>query len=171
VPGGDVKRWGDRISLICGLVASVFLTGMLLLTVADVLLRDLFGYTMRGVYELVELLLAGTFFLALPCVFLRDDNILVNTIDEYFPKIVPFLKRCALLLSVAVFAVLVWQGWFAAKDSFEFHDVTADLGLPRFWHWTIVLIGMVGAALAALFMFISGDDSVPDAHDPTQGGV
>jgi len=166
-----VKRWGDRLSLICGLVASVFLTGMLLLTVADVLLRDLFGYTMRGVYEMIELLLAGTFFLALPCVFLRDDNILVNTIDEYFPKIVPFLKRCALLLSVAVFAVLVWQGWFAAKDSFEFNDVTADLGLPRFWHWTIVLAGMVGAALAALFMFVRGDDPVTqDAHDPMQGG-
>jgi len=166
-----VKRWGDRLSLICGLVASVFLTGMLLLTVADVLLRDVFGFTMRGVYELIELMLAGTFFIALPCVFLRDDNILVNTIDEYFPKIVPFLKRCALLLSVAVFAVLVWQGWFAAKDSFEFNDVTADLGLPRFWHWTIVLTGMVGAALAALFMFVRGDDGKPDnAHDPLQGG-
>ena len=166
-----MKRWGDRISLFCGLVASVFLTGMLLLTVADVLLRDVFGYALRGVYELIELMLAGTFFLALPCVFLRDDNILVNTIDEYFPKIVPFLSRVALLLSVAVFAVLVWQGWFAAKDSFEFHDVTADLGLPRFWHWTIVLVGMVGAALAALFMFIRGDDGQPQAHDPTQDKV
>lgn len=165
-----MQRWGDRISLICGLVASVFLTGMLLLTVADVALRDVFGYTMRGVYELIELLLAGTFFLALPCVFLRDDNILVNTIDEYFPKIVPFLKRAALLLSVVVFAVLVWQGWFAAKDSFEFNDVTADLGLPRFWHWIIVLTGMIGAALAALFMFFRGDDGAPDRPQDL-GGV
>jgi TRAP-type C4-dicarboxylate transport system permease small subunit len=167
-----VKRWGNRFSLICGLAASVFLTGMLLLTVADVLLRDVFGYALRGVYEIIELLLAGTFFLALPCVYFRDDNILVNTIDEYLPRIVPFLKRCALLLSVAVFVVLVWQGWFAAKDSFEFHDVTADLGLPRFWHWTIVLAGMVGAALAALFMFFFGDDGPAEvANDLTEGGV
>jgi TRAP-type transport system small permease protein len=166
-----VKRWGDRISLVCGLIASVFLTGMLLLTVADVGLRTLFDYSLRGVYELIELLLAGAFFLALPCVFLREDNILVNTIDEIWPRIVPMLKRFALLLSVAVFSVLVWQGWIAARDSFEFHDVTADLGLPRFWHWTIVLTGMVGAALAALFMLIRGDDGVKDgAHDPLQGG-
>lgn len=166
-----MKRWGDRISLFCGLVAAVFLTGMLLLTVADVTLRTFFDYSLRGVYELIELLLAGTFFLALPCVFLREDNILVNTIDEIWPRLVPTLKRFALALSVAVFALLVVEGWSAARDSFEFHDVTADLGLPRFWHWTIVLTGMIGAALAALFMLIRGDDGANDrAHDPSQGG-
>src|SRR5688572_16026248 len=98
---------------------------MLLLTVADVVLRTFFNYPLRGVYELIELMLAGTFFLALPCIFLRDDNIVVNTIDEIVPRIVPALKRIALLLSIVVFAVLVWQGWSAAWDSYEFHDITA----------------------------------------------
>jgi TRAP-type C4-dicarboxylate transport system permease small subunit len=157
-----VKRWANIASVTCGVVAAVFLTGMLALTVADVVLRTFFNYPLRGVYELVELMLAGTFFLALPCVFLRDDNILVNTIDEIVPRIVPFLKRAALVLSVATFAVLVWQGWSAAWDSYEFHDVTADLSLPRFWHWTIVLVGMSLAALAALFMVFRGDDKGPE---------
>ena len=40
----------------------------------------------------------------------------------------------------------------AARDSVEFNDVTADLGLPRFWHWTAVLLGIVGSTLAALVM-------------------
>lgn len=153
-----MKRWGNIASNICGAVAALFLLGMLLLTVADVVLRSFFNYPLRGVYEVIELLLAGTFFLALPCVFLRNDNILVNTIDEIWPRIVPLLKRFALLTSVAVFAVLVWQGWSAAWDSYEFHDVTADLGLPKFWHWTIVLVGMSLAALAALFMLFRSDD-------------
>ena len=157
-----MKRWGNIASTICGAVAAVFLAGMLVLTVADVTLRTFFNYPLRGVYELIELMLAGSFFLALPCVFLRDDNILVNTIDEIVPRIVPMLKRAALVLSVATFAVLVWQGWFAAWDSYEFHDVTADLGLPRFWHWTIVLAGMSGAALAALFMLFRNDDKGPE---------
>lgn len=143
---------------------------MLLLTVADVVLRSLFNHPLRGVYELIELMLAGTFFIALPCVFLRDDNILVNTIDDLLPRVVPFLKRAALVLAVAVFVVLVWQGWFAARDSYEFHDVTADLGVPRFWHWSIVLTGMSLAALAALFMLFRSDDkaagSAPDVTEP-----
>ena len=152
-----MKRFGKIASAACGIVAAVFLTGMLVLTVADVVLRSFFNYPLRGVYELIELMLAGMFFLALPCVFLRDDNILVNTIDEITPRIVPVLKRSALVLAVLTFVVLVWQGWDAAWDSYEFHDVTADLGLPRFWHWTIVLVGMSLAALAALFMLFWGD--------------
>ncbi len=160
-----MKRFGNIASVICGVVAAVFLTGMLVLTVADVVLRSFFDYPLRGVYELIELMLAGTFFLALPCVFLRDDNILVNTIDEIVPRIVPALKRIALLLSVLVFAVLVWQGWDAAWDSYEFNDVTADLGLPRYWHWTIVLVGMCLGALAALFMLFRKDDKGPDSAE------
>jgi TRAP-type C4-dicarboxylate transport system permease small subunit len=164
-----VKRIGAIASAICGAVAAVFLVGMLLLTVADVALRSLFNIPLRGVYELVELMLAGTFFIALPCVFLRDDNILVNTIDDLLPRIVPFLKRAALLLAVAVFVVLVWQGWYAARDSYEFHDVTADLALPRFWHWSLVLTGMSLAALAALFMLFRSDDKAAGTPpDPTE---
>lgn len=161
--GAAVKRIGDIASAICGAVAVVFLLGMLVLTVADVVLRTFFAYPLRGVYELIELMLAGSFFLALPCVFLRDDNILVNTIDEIWPRIVPLLKRIALVLSVATFVVLVWQSWDAAWDSYEFHDITADLGLPKFWHWTIVLVGMSLAAAAALFMLFRSDDKGPDS--------
>ena len=147
-----MKRWADLCSLACGLIAAVFLCAMMLLTVADVTLRGLFNYPMRGVFELIELLLAGTFFVALPAVFLRDENILVNSIDDFAPRWVPFLKRCAELIAVVVLAVMAWRGWIAAKDSYEFNDVTADLGLPRLWHWTAVLTGLVGAALAALYM-------------------
>ena len=95
-------------------------------------------------------MLAGTFFRRAAGVFLRDENILVNSIDDFAPRWVPFLKRCAELIAVVVLAVMAWQGWIAAKDSYEFNDVTADLGLPRVWHWMAVLIGLVGAALAAL---------------------
>ena len=103
-------------------------------------------------------MLAGTLFIEMPCVFMREENILVNTIDEIWQRIVPVLKRLALILSVIVFSVLVWQGWSAAWDSYEFHDVTADLGLPKFWHWTIVLVGMSLAALAAFYIALLGND-------------
>jgi TRAP-type C4-dicarboxylate transport system permease small subunit len=147
-----VKRWADLCSHVCGLIACVFLAAMMLLTVADVTLRGLFNYPMRGVFELIELLLAATFFTALPAVFLRDENIVVNSIDDFAPRLVPLLKRVAELIAVVVLVVMAWRGFIAAKDSFEFNDVTADLGLPRVWHWTAVLTGLVGSALAALYM-------------------
>jgi TRAP-type C4-dicarboxylate transport system permease small subunit len=133
-------------------MAAAFLAAMMLLTVADVTLRTAFNQPLRGVYELIELLLAATFFVALPAVFLRDENIVVSSIDDMAPTWVPTLKRFALLLSVTVLAIMAWEGFLAARDSFEFHDVTADLGLPRVWHWLVVLSGIIGSAIAALAM-------------------
>ena len=127
---------------------------MLLLTVGDVALRALINFPLPGVYDLVELLLAATFFFALPCIFLREENILVNSIDDLAPRWVPALKRAADLLAVTMLAVMAWRGFIAARDSYEFHDVTGDLGLPRTWHWAVLLIGVVGSAIAALAMAV-----------------
>lgn len=153
-----MERWRELISRICGLAAAVFLLGMMLLTVADVALRPAFNTPIRGVYELVELLLAGTFFVALPAAFLRDDHIIVNVIDDFVPRWVPALKRFAAALAVIIFAVMAWQGFLAAADSFAFRDVTADLGLPRFWHWAALLLGIIGSGIAAFAMAWSGSD-------------
>jgi TRAP-type C4-dicarboxylate transport system permease small subunit len=153
-----VKRWRAFASRTFGLIAAVFLAAMLLLTVADVVLRATLNLPIRGVYELVELLLAGTFFLALPCAFLRDENIVVNLIDDVAPRWVPSLKRAADVLAIIVLIIMAWQGFIAASDSYAFHDVTADLGLPRMWHWLALLVGVVCAALSALAMAARGED-------------
>jgi TRAP-type C4-dicarboxylate transport system permease small subunit len=130
---------------------------MMLLTVADVTLRAAFNTPIRGAYELVELLLAGTFFVALPAALLRDENINVNVIDDFAPRWVPALRRVAAALAVVVLAVMAWQGFVAARDSYEFHDITAELGLSRVWHWSAVLFGLTGAGLAALAMALFGN--------------
>ena len=48
--------------------------------------------------------------------------------------------------------VIVWQGFIAARDSYEFHDVTSDLALPQTLHWAALLIGVTATCIAALFM-------------------
>lgn len=154
-----MKRWRELTASFCGWIAAVFMAAMMLLTVADVALRAAFHMPIRGAYELVELMLAYTFFVALPAVFLRDDNILVSVIDDLAPRWVPALKRFAALLAVVILAVMAWQGWLAARDAFEFNDVTADLGLSRLLHWTALLVGVVGAGIAALAMAWRGNGS------------
>jgi TRAP-type C4-dicarboxylate transport system permease small subunit len=147
-----LQRWRHIAAKACGLLAAVFLLAMMLLTVADVTLRAAANTPIRGVYELVELLLAGTFFVALPAVFLRDDHIVVNLFDDALPRLVPLLKRITAALAAVVLAVIAWQGFIAAADSFAFNDITADLGLPRVWHWSALLVGVVASVIAALAM-------------------
>jgi TRAP-type C4-dicarboxylate transport system permease small subunit len=145
-----VRRYA---AAICGGAAGVFLAIMMLLTVADVLLRAFANRPIRGMYEIVELLLACSFFIALPAVFLRDEHIVVDVVDSFAPRWVPALRRMTEVLAIAVLGVMAWQGWKAAAETLVFNDVTSDLAIHRLWYWIPVLVGMVGGALAAVWMF------------------
>ena len=139
----------------CGYTAALALAAMMLLTVADVALRSLCNYPMRGMLEIIELLLACSFFIALPASFLRDEHILVDMIDPYAPAWVPMLKRIAALVTLIVTAAMEWLGWKNAQDTLIFNDVTSDLSIPRIYYWVPVLLGLVGATLASVAMLIN----------------
>lgn len=147
-----MNRARQAAAKFCGWVAGVSLAAMMLLTVADVVLRAVTNKPIRGTLEFVELLLACTFFLALPALFLRDEHIIVDVIDGVAPRRVPLLKRIAGVLAMLVLAVMAWQGWLAARDTLMFKDVTSDLALPRIWYWIPVLAGMIGSLIAAAVM-------------------
>ena len=125
---------------------------MMLLTVADFVLRAVSNQPIRGMFEIVELMLACTFFLALPAVFLRDEHLLVDVIDPLAPRWVPWLRRFAEIIAIPVLAVMAWEGWKAAQETLEFHDVTSDLAIHRILYWIPVLFGLIGGALAAVVM-------------------
>jgi TRAP-type C4-dicarboxylate transport system permease small subunit len=130
---------------------------MMLLTVADVVLRATTNRPIRGMFEMVELLLACTFFIALPAVFLRDENLVVDVIDPVAPRWVPWLRRIAELIAVPVLGLMAWEGWKAAAETLVFNDVTSDLAIHRLLYWIPVLFGLIGAAIAAVAMALRKD--------------
>jgi len=152
-----MQRVLDRIALACGWLAGLCVLAMAGLTVADVLLRALLNRPIHGVYELVELLLAGAIFSALPAVFLRDENVVVDLADHGWPRALPVLRRGAAVVSFCVVAAMGWCMVPRALDILEFGDVTSDLALPRIWYWIPVLAGVFGAAAAALVMMLRTD--------------
>ncbi len=140
---------------VFGAVAAVFLAGMVLITVADVVLRSLFNFPIRGVLELVELGLACTIFIALPAVFLRDEHLVVDVIDHLLrPSAVRRLDLAGALLSLAVLVTMAWQMVPLARSMHEFGDVTSDLSIPKIYYWVPVLLGVVASALATLLFIV-----------------
>jgi TRAP-type C4-dicarboxylate transport system permease small subunit len=140
---------------VFGALAAVFLAGMVLITVADVLLRSFFDFPIRGVLELVELGLACTIFLALPAVFLRDEHLVVDVIDHFArPGMVRLLDLAGAMISVAVLVVMAWQMVPLARLMHEFGDVTSDLSIPRIYYWIPVLVGVIASALATVAFIV-----------------
>ena len=139
------------VPIFFGVLAAVFLAGMMLLTVADVVLRAFFATPVRGMLELIELGLACTIFLALPAVFLRDGHLVVDVVDHLArPRFVRVLERLGAAVSLGVLALMAWQMWPLAQTMVEFGDVTSDLSIPKLWYWVPVLFGVVASALAVL---------------------
>jgi TRAP-type C4-dicarboxylate transport system permease small subunit len=143
------------VARLFGYIAALFLAAMMLLTVADVVLRALFGYPVRGMLELVELGLACTVFLGLPAVFLRDGHLVVDVIDQITrPSVVRLLELLGALVSLGVLTVMAWQMLPVARAMYEFGDVTSDLSIPKIYYWIPVLAGVIASAVATLLFIV-----------------
>jgi TRAP-type C4-dicarboxylate transport system permease small subunit len=144
-----MSGWRAFVARLCGWVSAAFLAAMMLLVVVDVVLRKFGGNPIHGTYELVELLLVCTFFVALPATFLRDENIVVDMIDTWRPRWVPVLKRVWAVGAVVLLATIAWQSWLQARDAASFGDVTSDLSLPKILYWAPLVFGIAAGAVAA----------------------
>jgi TRAP-type C4-dicarboxylate transport system permease small subunit len=144
-----MSGWRAFVARLCGWVSAAFLAAMMLLIVVDVVLRKFGASPIHGTYELVELLLVCTFFLALPATFLREENIVVDMIDTWRPRWVPWLKRAYAAGAVVLLATIAWQSWLQARDAASFGDVTSDLSLPKILYWAPLVFGIAASAVAA----------------------
>lgn len=154
--GDFVQKLLTLVSRAAACGSALFLTAMMLITVADVSLRALFNVPITGTYDLVQLFLVGTVFLSIPDVFLRDENIAIDLIDHIAgPKAVLLLRTVANFAAFVFLCVLSWRMVQPALDSMKFHEVSTDLSIPMVVHWVLMIAGIVLAIPAALALLIA----------------
>ena len=164
VPG--VNPVLTQISRYVGFGGAIFLAAMMMITVADVILRRLFNLPITGAYDLVQLFLVGTVFLSIPEVFLNDENIVVDFVDHIFGRTaVGLLKVIANLAALVFLAALSWRMIQPALDSVRFNEVSPDLSIPMVVHWALMITGIVLALPAAAWLLIKSVRSVSSARD------
>jgi len=119
------------VDLVLGVIASLILAGLALLTFADVLFRNA-GSAIRGTVEVTELLMGALIFVSLPLVGLRDGHVAVELTQRFLRgvvgRIVALFTR---LLSAAVLLVIGWQLWVRADRLSTANDLTATLQIPK----------------------------------------
>jgi TRAP-type C4-dicarboxylate transport system permease small subunit len=145
----------DWAARFFGLAAAVFLIAMMMITVADVALRSLFNIPIFGTFDLVELFLVATVFLAIPGTFLRDEHVVVDVIDHVVPKgVTAVLRWTGMILTLAFLVLMLSQMIEPAHDMIEFNDVTLSLSIPKYIHWIPILLGVFFSAIAVLAIMV-----------------
>ena len=131
-------------------VAAIFLLAMVAINVIDVGLREGFNAPIFGTHEIVVFMLAAVAFLAIPEVFLRDQNITIELIDQVIPdRAARWLRAFGSLCALVYVTLLAWHMVQPALDYIEFDEITMDLQLPLIWQAALILTGLGTAVIAA----------------------
>jgi TRAP-type C4-dicarboxylate transport system permease small subunit len=150
-----LDRAFDRAARFFGLAAAVFLIAMMMVTVADVSLRSAFDIPIFGTFDLVELFLVASVFLAIPGTFLREEHVVVDVIDHIAPSwLTAGLRWTGTVLTLAFLVLMLSQMIEPALDKIEFGDVTLELSIPKYIHWIPILLGVFFSALAVAAILV-----------------
>jgi len=104
---------------------------MMLVTLVDVVGRDLFSAPLPGGFEVTELLLAALIFLGLPMVTAENAHVDVDLLDSTVPEFLKPLQNIVIgLVNVIAFGVLSWMLWKFALRTYRYEDTTAILEIP-----------------------------------------
>lgn len=147
--------------------AVLSMVAMMMLTTSDVVLRKIVNKPILGVTEMVELALGLAIFLALPGVFARGSNIVVDLVDAWLPAWSTALRRIAAAFSLLTLSVLSWHMWRPLVDIISYGDTSADLQIPKIWFMAPAWAGIVVATLVAALVLLAGESAPGRSAEPS----
>ena len=132
-------------------VAMLAVLGIILVTLADVLMENLFHRPVKGAFELVELLLGFVVFFGIADVFRSEANICVDVIDHAVgSRGRSVLQAFGAFSSFTFLLILGWAMIGPAWDTVTYPQWTQEIGIPLYAFWVPILIGTALAIIAAV---------------------
>lgn len=147
-----MRAWGALAAMArwLGYTSAACLVAMMMITVADVILRAAFNRPITGTYDLVQFFLVGVIFLNLPMVFLAEENIAVDLVDHFAAApLVAALRLLGAGLGLVFLALVAWQVIGPAVDSVTFGETASDLPISLGWYWALIILGLFATLPAA----------------------
>jgi TRAP-type C4-dicarboxylate transport system permease small subunit len=121
-----------NLSRIMYVVACVALTSMMLLTVADVVLRG-FKRPIVGTFDMVGLLGAVIICFSIPHTSLSKGHVMMDFLEGKLPKALDRgLQIITRILGIGLFLIIGWQLWVLGDGFREFYEVTLTLHIPQY---------------------------------------
>lgn len=162
---------GDRLTRAMHVIASAALGVMMLVVVADVILRAVFNTPVKGAYDVVSIsLLVMTMFGMVPVVARRSE-ILIDLIDGVMPPAgLRVLALIAALIGVVLFAFFGWAMIQPALDAWQWGERSLELGIPKWPLWVVAFVGLLGIFWAYLLQLRAALRR-PPTHPTEEGSL
>lgn len=120
--------------LFLQIVSAVTLFALMLITCVDVVGRYVFNSPLTGSTELTEIAVGIVVFSVLPILTWRNDHIVVDLLDPFFPALAQFIR--SIIINVCIAAGLVYLGQrinVLGERSLSYDEVTEYLHIPTGW--------------------------------------
>ncbi|WP_353475420.1 TRAP transporter small permease subunit [Salipiger sp. H15] len=148
------RHYGAFLSL-CGMAAGVLIFAVMLLVVANVVMRYVFNQPVAGTLELTESALPLIIFLSLALTQLHGGHIKVVLLTQRLPEGLARAARVlAMLAGCLLFAWAAYAGWLMAAKSLAIGEL--ERGAVRFPIWPIKFAIFFGLALLAVQYLLDG---------------
>jgi TRAP-type C4-dicarboxylate transport system permease small subunit len=137
-----MERTVGPISSVLNAVGTGVLFLLMVLTAADVSLRYFLNHPIPGVFELTELAMVVVVFFGLAYTASKRSHIAVDLVVARLPQrwqgVIDFITG---LLSLGVFALIIWQSTLFALEALAYHEVSDILNIPTFYFKLLVPLG------------------------------
>lgn len=169
-----IRRFLDTLYLASGVLAGVFLAGIAVTIIAQIVGRS-FGYTVDST-ESAGFCMAASSFLALAYALRSGEHIRVNLVIRHFPPAVRrFVELWCCGFGIVAMAVFTWWAFDLVQQSYMFGDLSPGLLAMPFW---IPQLGMAvgGAIMTIAFVdefvcVVAGMLPAYERNDPTAAAM
>jgi len=151
---GRLVRTADAVMGTANVVATLWILGLMVLIVCDILGREALGRPIAGVPEMVKYSIVGIVFLQIAHThrkgeMIRSDGIL-GAVRRRWPFAGEMLDTAAQLCGAAFAATLAWAVWPKAVRAFERGEMEGVQGHFTLPVWPFLSLIVLGSALLAL---------------------
>lgn len=137
-------------------VGAVFaLSVCVIVTMYDVVLRNLLNSGMQGIVDISQLTVMWAAFLAIPLGFMKANHIGVQLLTDFLPKgFAHWLAVAIALLSALTVSFISYFVIGQTIEQFEIRDRSMTAGIPLSLYWIAVAYGMTLSAFCAIGSFL-----------------
>lgn len=147
-----VERGLSRLNRIAVTVAAASLVVMMMLTVADTILRYVFNQPILGAFELTEFMIILLVFFGLAYTQQTKGHVSIDLVADRLPRTAQgIMGLITSLLATGFISLMVWRQIVYAERLSNMNQVSRELGLPIS---PFVVCAAVGTAVFCLALLV-----------------